>query len=69
MLLLSEYTLLERISLGGSTLLYRAERCRDKQKVMLKILEPAGADGGEKARLTREYEFAGRFPVKGAFYS
>ncbi|MBD0256087.1 MAG: AAA family ATPase [Cytophagales bacterium] len=65
MLLLSEYTLLERISLGGSTLLYRAERCHDKQKVMLKILEPAGAGADEKARLTREYEFAGRFPVKG----
>jgi len=65
MLLLSEYTLLERISLGGGMLLYRAERCRDKQKVMLKILEPAGAGGDEKARLTREYAFAGRFPVKG----
>jgi predicted ATPase/signal transduction histidine kinase len=64
MLLLSEYTLLERISLGGSTLLYRAERCSDKQKVMLKILDPAGT-GDEKARLTREYEFAGRFPGKG----
>jgi hypothetical protein len=65
MLLLSEYTLLERISLGGSTLLYRAERCCDQQKVMLKILEPAGAVGEEKVRLTREYKFAGRFPGKG----
>ncbi|MEI6950065.1 AAA family ATPase [Paraflavisolibacter sp. H34] len=65
MVLLSDYIILERIGLKGSKLFYRAERCRDKQKVILKVYENASARSAEAARIQNEYEIGRGIACKG----
>ncbi len=65
MVLLSEYNFLERISLHDHTFIYRAERCKDHQKVLLKIVENAGDKTEQAARIAHEYAIASSFSCKG----
>ncbi|QHT69780.1 AAA family ATPase [Rhodocytophaga rosea] len=65
MVLLSEYNFLERISLHDHTFIYRAERCKDHQKVLLKIVENASEKSEQAARIAHEYEIASSFSCKG----
>lgn len=64
MVLLSEYNFLERISLHDHTFIYRAERCKDHRRVLLKIVENAGDKPEQAARIAHEYEMAGHFSCK-----
>jgi predicted ATPase/signal transduction histidine kinase len=64
MLLLSDYNILEKISLNGNKLIYRAERYRDSQKVILKILENMDSEYNQVDQIANEYEIGKNISFK-----
>lgn len=65
MLLLSDYKIIERINVDSNKVYYRAERSKDREKVILKILENKNCSSEEAAGIANEYEIAGSLSYKG----
>lgn len=65
MLLMPEYNILEKINLNSKKFLYRAERVRDGQRVILKINENINSKTDEIAGIANEYEIATTFSIEG----
>lgn len=65
MQLQSEYGFLERLAYNGNGQLYRAERLKDRQKVLIRIIEHAKEKADQSARITNEHEIGGNFSGHG----
>ena len=62
---ISDYTIIEKISETGKSIIYRAQKERDKKKYIIKVLKNVYPSPSEIARFRQEYEIIKKLDMDG----
>ncbi|MCU0846471.1 MAG: trifunctional serine/threonine-protein kinase/ATP-binding protein/SpoIIE family protein phosphatase [Spirochaetes bacterium] len=62
---ISDYTVIEKISETGKSIIYRAQKERDKKKYIIKVLKNVYPSPSETARFRQEYEIIKKLDMDG----